>query len=80
MPALAQFAQTEAISPLEFRQWCDEAQGTPDYLDVSNLLDLLEIEVSSDNVALDQALRMQAITDKAIIEANRRALAAKEVF
>jgi hypothetical protein len=80
MPSLAQFAQTEAISPLEFRQWCDEVQGTPDYLDVSNLLDLLEIEVSSDNVALGQALRMQAIADKAIIEANRRALAAKEVF
>jgi hypothetical protein len=76
MPALTQL---DAISPLEFRQWCDEA-GTPDYLDIMNLLDLAETEVKAGNVALDQALRMQAIADEAIIAANRRALAAKEVF
>jgi hypothetical protein len=72
-------AQADAVSPTEFRQWCDE-QGTPDYADIMNLLDLMEIEVNADNVALDQALRMQAIADQAIIAANRRALATKEVF
>jgi hypothetical protein len=76
MPALTQL---DAISPAEFRQWCDEAQGTPDALDISNLLDLVEVEVNSSAVNLEQAVRMLELSTKAITDANRRA-AYSEVF
>jgi len=77
MPTIAQLTQFDAISPAEFSQWCDE-QGTPDALDISNLLDLVEVEVNSSAVNLEQAVRMLELSTKAITDANRRA--ALEVF
>jgi hypothetical protein len=78
MPTIAQLTQFDAISPAEFSQWCDE-QGTPDALDISNLLDLVEVEVNSSAVNLEQAVRMLELSTKAIADANRRA-AYSEVF
>jgi hypothetical protein len=75
MPALTQF---DAISPLEFRQWCEEATSTQESQSITELLDLIEAGIGRQEVAAEEALRMLSLATQALAEANERA--ALEVF
>jgi hypothetical protein len=80
MPTITQFTQLDAVSPLEWQQWMDEAATVVEPLDISNLLDLIEKEVQQEGVALAEATRMLAIATDAIAQANHRAAIYSEVF